>query len=58
MREKIRYDLDDSGRFVRGVISDAGSDLPKIDNGARLRRGAQRRPPACHRRQRGLEDLP
>ena len=40
MREKIRYDLDDSGRFVPGVISDAGSDLPKIDNGTRLRRGA------------------
>ena len=40
MREKIRYNLDDSERFVRGVISDAGSDLSKIDNGTRLRRGA------------------
>src|SRR5947207_226511 len=27
VREKIRYDLDDNGRFVSGVISDAGGQF-------------------------------
>jgi hypothetical protein len=42
VREKIRYDLDDSGRFVSGVISDAGGQfrfkaLYKHDAAGRLR---------------------
>ncbi len=43
MRKKIRYDLDDTGRFVSGVISDAGGQFRfralynKYDAAGRLR---------------------
>jgi hypothetical protein len=41
VREKIRYDLDDNGRFVSGMISDAGGQfrfkaLYKYDGSGRL----------------------